>query len=916
MEGVVLAFGRYVVRGHLGAGGMGEVLRAYDPQLDREVAIKIVKERTAMAAARLAREAKTMAAITHPNVVPVYDVATQGGDLFVAMELIEGQTLRAWLEPGRPWREVVEVFVRAADGLDAAHRLGVVHRDFKPDNVMVELGIRGQVTRVRVMDFGLAVSTDEAESLRVSGSSADVYLQSDRLTQTGAVVGTPSYLAPEGEAGAPGTPATDQYAFCVALYEGLYGQRPFLAESFQALSRKKWSGEIEPPPAGTLVPRAIHAVVVRGLSALPPERWPNMPALVDALRAAVVAPSRPRWIAPSVLALSGGVITTGFLATGEEPCVDADAILTDTWGDTDRQAVRDAFAATGLPFADASAERVVSDLDDYAKRWLKAWPSGCVAERSRAQQVCLRGRLAEAGAVADALAHATEDDVRLALEAVGSLSDPAGCAFEDAVVAATRSEQAAAAEAHALLQRARAAQSLGHYTTAEQLAEDAGRAAAELDDCSLTARVLSLRAELSDDRGDLDGGLELAESAYFEAQRCDATLQALEAARFAMSMHIWGTRDFEAAEVWHGQAAAELEQLGPGPEGQPHVDRAVLLYTHAHLLQRRGERDATLVALEDADALLRPYIDVFPGTMAEFLATRGSAVLAFEGPEAALPYYEEGLALAEAHFGEHHPKVAIGYGNLGNNYQAQGRLEEAEQALRRTEALMPLAFGPTHPYVARSKNALAQTLTLRDRWDEAREKIEEGLAIAAVVEPDGGPETFRLLGTRSAIAYHVDDLESARADMQRIVDAYESRGHFDGSAVWDVMKLAEYQIALGRLDEARYRLDQASEHIRTHLRDEEILAAKIHGTYALLHAARKDYEAAIDSFDEAKAGIAGTLGRESLDWAEIHEAHADTMVEMGRTSEARAMFETLVEIFVAIEMPADAERVQARIAQL
>ena len=302
--------------------------------------------------------------------------------------------------------------------------------------------------------------------------------------------------------------------------------------------------------------------------------------------------------------------------------------------------------------------------------------------------------------------------------------------------------------------------------------------------------------------------------------------------------------------------------------------------------------------------------------MAEFLATRGSAVLVFEGPEAALPYYEEGLALAESHFGEQHPKVAIGYGNLGNNYQALGRLEEAEQGLRRTETLMPLAFGPTHPYVARSKNALAQTLTLRDRWDEASEKIAEGLAIAAVNEPDGGPETRRLLGTRSAIAYHADDLESARADMQRIVDDYESRGHFDGSAVWDVMKLAEYQIALGRLDEARYRLDQASEHIRTHLQDEEILAAKIQGTYALLHVARKDYDAAIDAFDEAKAGIAGTLGRESLDWAEIHEAHADTMIEMGRIAEARAMFETLAEIFETIEMPVDAERVQARIAQL
>lgn len=916
MDHEALAFGRYVVRGHLGAGGMGEVLRAYDPKLDREVAIKIVKEPTATAAARLLREAKTLAAITHPNVVPVYDVATQGDDVFVAMELIEGQTLRAWLEHGRPWREVVDVFVRAAEGLDAAHRLGVVHRDFKPDNVMVELGVHGQVTRVRVMDFGLAVSTDDTESLPPSGGSSDVYLQSDRLTQTGAIVGTPSYLAPEGEAGAPGTPATDQFAFCVALYEGLYGQRPFVGDSHAALSRKKWAGEIEPPPADTPVPRALHDVVVRGLSAMPPERWPTMPALVDAMLDAMVVPPRPRWIAPAAVALCGGVVAAGVLATRDEPCADPDAILAAAWDDADRRAVRDAFSSTGLPFADASADRVVTELDDYGARWLKAWPSGCVAERARAQQACLRGRLAEVAAVSESFAQADDEVVRLSLEAVGALADPGACAFEDALVAVSPSQQAAAAEAQSLLQRAHAAKSLGRYDEAEGLADEAGRAAAEVDDCGLTARVLYLRAQLSDDRGDLDSGLELAESAYFEAQRCDAKVPALDAARFAMSMHIWGTRDLEAADVWYGHAAAALEQLGPGPEGQPDVDRAVLLYTHSHLLQRRGERDATLASLEEADALLRPFIEVYPDTMAEFLATRGSAVLLFEGPAAALPYYEEGLALAESHFGEQHPKVAIGYGNLGNNYQALGRLEEAEQVLRRTETLMPLAFGVTHPYVARAKNVLAQTLTLRDRWDEASAKIEEGLKIAAVTEPDGGPETLRLLGTRSAIAYHADDLESARADMQQIVDARESRGHFDGSAIWDIMKLAEYQIALGRLDEARYRLDQASEHVRTHLQDEEVLAAKIQGTYALLHAARKDYDAALDAFDEAKAGIAGTLGRESLDWAEIHEAHADTMLEMGRTTEARAMFETLAEIFVTIEMPADAERVQARIAQL
>ena len=913
MEEEALAFGRYVVRGHLGAGGMGQVLRAYDPKLDREVAIKIVKEPSSTAAARLLREAKTMAAVIHPNVVAVYDVATKGDDVFVAMELVHGQTLREWLEPGRPWQEVVRVFVRAAEGLHAAHRQGLVHRDFKPDNVMVDLGADDRVMRVRVMDFGLAVSTEDMTSVQTPG---EVVFQSDRLTQTGALVGTPLYLAPELEAGAPATEASDQYAFCVALFEGLYGTRPFDADSADALSRKKWAAEIE-VPARSAVPEALHAVVVRGLSAMPPERWPTMPSLVEAMEAAAVETPQRRWVAPAVMASVGGIAAAGwFVPADESACDEPAALVGEVWGDTHRNEAREAFAATELEFAGTSADRAVELLDTFAERWVDAWPSGCEAEQALVQQTCLRGRLGELAAVAESFQIADPKTVRLSLETAAGLSDPRDCAFEADDLQRTSEQRDAARKADDLLRRARVAESTGAYEQATDLVEQAGRAAVEADDCALISETLYERAQQTAGKGDLAGGLELAESAYFEALRCDAALPAAQAARYAMSMHNWGTGDFEAAEVWFGHAEAQLELVGPGPKGQPEIDRAVLLYTHAQLQESVGDRDGTLASLDEAGALLEPWAEEFPRVMTEFLAPRGAATMTSEGRKASLVHYNRGLAIAESNFGEHHPMVAIGYGNLGNNYQHIGRLEEAEAALRRTAELMPLAFGETHPYVARSSNAIAQTLTLRGRWDEASTFIAKGLEVAAVSEPDGGPETWRLLGTRAAISSHFDDLESARADMQRIVDASESDGQIGSSAVYNIMKLAEYQIGLGRLDEAEYRLEQAADHQRKHLAGEAVLAAKIEGTFALLHEAREDYPAAIASYTRAKKGIAESLGQDTLEWAEIHEAHADLLMTLERTDEARPMLETLEDVYGKVEMPEDVERIRLRLSQL
>jgi predicted Ser/Thr protein kinase len=269
------AIGHFIVRERLGAGGMGVVLRCDDADLGRAVALKLVRADAEHPAyrARLLREAQAMARLEHPNVVKVYEVGSDRGRLFIAMELVAGQTLSAWLREARAWRDVVDMFVQVGDGLAAVHAAGLVHRDFKPDNVLVDRN-----ARARVADFGLArIETAEGQP----------------LTKTGALMGTPGYMAPEQQFGADVDARADQYSFCVALREAL-GGRP--------LDEARWAK----------VPKEVRAAVTRGLSYEPGERFASMAELLAALRAVHAPASEPRWmvalLALAVLGTVSGIV--------------------------------------------------------------------------------------------------------------------------------------------------------------------------------------------------------------------------------------------------------------------------------------------------------------------------------------------------------------------------------------------------------------------------------------------------------------------------------------------------------------------------------------------------------------------------------------------------------------------------------
>jgi serine/threonine protein kinase len=349
--------GRYLVRELLGRGGMGAVYAAHDPELDRAVAIKVIAAEAkgtastrTHARARLLREAQAMAKLAHPNVITVHDVGTFGEQVFVAMELVEGVTLRQWLkEASRSIDAIVETFRSAGEGLVAAHAAGIVHRDFKPDNVLV--GLDG---RVRVLDFGLARASDggpraeasptslplprvsaafaqettlEAPPSGAGGPASDALAAtveaspnpstpavfSASLTQTGTFLGTPLYMAPELYLGGSADARSDQYAFCVALHEALYGEPPFGAKTMKELFERATEGKIVDPPQDPRVATHLRGVVVRGLSPRPEDRFPSVRALLDELVRPAEAPRRLWPIAAMALAGAALLGTLFFL---------------------------------------------------------------------------------------------------------------------------------------------------------------------------------------------------------------------------------------------------------------------------------------------------------------------------------------------------------------------------------------------------------------------------------------------------------------------------------------------------------------------------------------------------------------------------------------------------------------------------
>jgi serine/threonine protein kinase len=314
--------GRFVVLDRIGRGGMGVVFSAYDPKLDRKVAIKLLHSRPEGASQppqdsqmRLLREAQAMAQLSHPNVISVYDVGTYKSEVYIAMEFVEGETLSKWvLRWERSWSDILDKFVQAGKALGDAHAASLVHRDFKPDNVLI-----GHDNRVRVMDFGLArwALAEGSSEQAVDADAAPPYVYDEKggspkaldhsLTATGALLGTPRYMAPEQFSGLTADARSDQFSFCVALYEALYQQHPFEERTAYGLVESPETTAIRLPPVNTKVPGWLHQTLLRGMATKPHDRYASMGALLRSLAPMPKAPTAHRLFA---------LIAVAFLSMG------------------------------------------------------------------------------------------------------------------------------------------------------------------------------------------------------------------------------------------------------------------------------------------------------------------------------------------------------------------------------------------------------------------------------------------------------------------------------------------------------------------------------------------------------------------------------------------------------------------------
>ncbi|MCH9680245.1 MAG: serine/threonine protein kinase, partial [Deltaproteobacteria bacterium] len=437
-RGELQTIGRYEVLRRLGSGGAGVVYRGRDPELGREVAIKLLRadQRGTQWRERMLREAQAMAKVEHPNVIEIYDVGVHrdGPDkspaIYIVMELIDGLDLHKWWNPERAWTEVIEVYLQAARGLEAAHRHGLVHRDFKPSNVMLDE--RG---RVRVLDFGL-VRGDQpswsAATISASDPEAD-YAPLTGLTETGGVLGTPPYMAPEQHAAQEIDARADQYSLCVALFEALYRERPFPQTTLSDLQEAKTSGHVVPVERRD-VPVEVDAIVRRGLSPDPDDRFASMTQVVGALERCLKPPRRTRrilaWVGAVTITVAAAATVVG---VGTQAC--KDGTIAPLWTEARAVGVRETFVAASSALGATTADRVGERLQARDQRTQHTWTTACdereqgraSAERLGAIERCLEERQAEAEAVLDAFTEADARMVSTALSAVYQLSPPAGC---------------------------------------------------------------------------------------------------------------------------------------------------------------------------------------------------------------------------------------------------------------------------------------------------------------------------------------------------------------------------------------------------------------------------------------------------------------------------------------------------------
>ncbi len=798
---------RYAVLKKLGEGGYGVVYAAWDERLDRKIALKVLH---AGAPPRLQDEARALAKLAHPNIVTVHDVAEAGGQRFVAMEFVEGQTLARWAAQPHPWREVLAIYRQAARGLAAAHEVGLVHRDFKPANAI--LGVEG---RVRVLDFGLARMND-APNLDVQSTLDED--GSARSAPPGTCnthrVGTPRYMPPEQHCGEPADARSDQYSFCAAVWEALMQQPPFPGDTMEALLEHK----LRTPPtaaADTDVPAPIVRALQRGLRPAPADRFEDMGQLIAALG------HDPR-IARRRVAVGGALLAA--MAAGAwwspeaDPCSGAGSTIRETWSPARVETLQRDFAATGSPHAAPTWDSTHAKLQAWASRWQRANVDACEDHRRGSQSAetldrrtaCLDDRRRHFDALLDVFDRADSDILDKAVNAAANLPGLEACADVQSLLDAHPVPAAHAARIARWqdeLAHARAEVEAGRYSEAHDRSTAVLEAyvSEEIEYPPIAVAARGVRGDAAGYRGDTVAAQVDLRAAALEAQRIGAH----EAfARTAASM-VWEVGevggDFERALLW-----ADLGQASVLNSGSDPLLATILLNNRASVLTTAGRYDEAA-----ADQRQRLELVERHWGAEDPLAMMSYANLANIDNHRGLnsqaeANYRRAIELGSRALGRTHPRVLTARQNLVGMLVRAGR---TELGLRETHAILALqteVLGPKHPDLSAVHVNLSMTYYQARDFDAA---LEHAVAARTVTELSYGPLSHRLVEPLLAES----DARAARGDLdaslaiaqraQRIATATLGPRH--NTTAFTLRAVGEQLRRRQDIDAARIHLEQA-----------------------------------------------------------------------------------------------------------
>ncbi|WP_147449090.1 serine/threonine-protein kinase, partial [Corallococcus terminator] len=812
-------------------GGMGVVYTAWDPELDRTVCLKLLRSELisllgAEAQSRLQREAQAMARLAHPNVVGIHDVGTWDGGLFIAMEYVRGGNLREWLRQApRSRREVVEVFVQVGRGLEAAHAHGLIHRDIKPDNLLV-----GEDGRARVTDFGLVLQASDATPMRPELAAARGALDV-KLTHPGRVMGTPAYMPPEQLAGRAVDALSDQFSFCASLFEALFDERPFQGDSVEDLCRNISLGKVTAVPASRerKVPRGLRAAVLKGLSPEPPHRHASMTVLLREL-SRDVGRRRARLVVAGVAVLGAA---TAFAApqyaqhTRLAACDAPQRALDGIWDAQAVGAITRTFAGTGLPHADTAWGATHTVVDAYADQWRGLRREVCraaVVDRLPEETLGLQERCLARGLQAlkslSALSRAADREVvSRSLSMAHALPELASCG-EVAVLTASPTPPPSDAALRTKVEQVRLAlvdlraqREAGRFRQVMEPLQVLRKEVEALGYRPLEAEVLHLHGLAQHDSGLV---LEATQTLRRAAVAGEAGRHELLAARawtdlvFAAGRRL---KRFDEARLGAELATAALERVG----GEP-VLAARLLANRAALESAQGNTEAAVKLNAEAVSAYRRLLgDGHPDTVRAFLQW-GTLLYGAKRDAEAKAVFQQALSAMEHSVGPHHPAVVALLTSLGRVARRQGDAAGGRAYYDRAVRLLEALDGPEHPDLSIPLTNRALLLLELGRFDEARADLRRVLELARRGSGDDSLEVAEAYGDLALCELRSREFARAVEFAERALRMARAKlpvGHADfafyESTLAHALSAREQWAQAQRLFESAARTEQAAE---------------------------------------------------------------------------------------------------------